>query len=93
MRYFEAYELLMDELRDYRWYKPDMLHPSEQAVDFIFQATPTLQARVILVHLIATAASFDFIQIRPIELLPLVTMCSGCFPACSVRRTNRFAQL
>ncbi|KAL1507067.1 hypothetical protein AB1Y20_007928 [Prymnesium parvum] len=35
--YFEAYEVIMDELRDYRWYKPDMLHPSEAAVDIVFQ--------------------------------------------------------
>ena len=34
--YFPAYEILLDELRDYRFYKPDMLHPSEQAVDYIY---------------------------------------------------------
>lgn len=34
--YFPAYELMNDELRDYRFYKPDMLHPSEQAADYIF---------------------------------------------------------
>ncbi len=34
--YFPAYELMNDELRDYRFYQPDMLHPSEQAVDYIF---------------------------------------------------------
>ena len=27
----------MDELRDYRFYKPDMLHPSEQAVHYIWE--------------------------------------------------------
>ena len=35
--YFPAYEILMDELRDYRFYKPDMLHPSEQAVHYIWE--------------------------------------------------------
>ena len=35
--YFPAYELLNDELRDYRFYAPDMIHPSEQAVEFIWQ--------------------------------------------------------
>ena len=35
--YFPAYEIFMDELRDYRFYKPDMLHPSEQAVEYIWQ--------------------------------------------------------
>lgn len=34
--YFPAYELLMDELRDYRFYAPDMLHPSETAIEYIF---------------------------------------------------------
>jgi len=35
--YFPAYELVMDELRDYRFYAPDMLHPSPQAVDYIWE--------------------------------------------------------
>ena len=34
--YFPSYELMMDELRDYRFYKKDMLHPSHQAVEFIW---------------------------------------------------------
>lgn len=35
--YFPAYEIVMDELRDYRFYAPDMLHISEVAVDFIWE--------------------------------------------------------
>jgi hypothetical protein len=35
--YFPAYEILMDELRDYRFYDPKMLQPSSQAVDYIWQ--------------------------------------------------------
>jgi lysophospholipase L1-like esterase len=35
--YFPAYEIMNDELRDYRFYAPDMLHPSEQAVDYIWE--------------------------------------------------------
>ena len=35
--YFPAYEILMDELRDYRFYAADMLHPSPQAVDFLWE--------------------------------------------------------
>jgi hypothetical protein len=35
--YFPAYELMMDELRDYRFYASDMLHPSEQAIDYIWE--------------------------------------------------------
>ena len=33
--YFPAYEIMMDELRDYRFYAEDMCHPSLQAVDYI----------------------------------------------------------
>ena len=35
--YFPAYELLLDELRDYRFYEADMLHPSAQAVEYIWE--------------------------------------------------------
>ena len=35
--YFPAYEIMMDELRDYRYYAADMIHPSEIAVDYIFE--------------------------------------------------------
>ena len=35
--YFPSYEILLDELRDYRFYASDMLHPSEQAVDYIYE--------------------------------------------------------
>lgn len=35
--YFPAYEIVLDELRDYRFYQPDMLHPSDQAVDYIYE--------------------------------------------------------
>lgn len=34
--YFPAYEIMMDELRDYRFYADDMLHPSPLAVDYIW---------------------------------------------------------
>jgi lysophospholipase L1-like esterase len=35
--YFPAYELLLDDLRDYRFYAADMIHPSDVAVDYIWQ--------------------------------------------------------
>ena len=35
--YFPAYEILLDELRDYRFYKEDMVHPSEQAIRYIWE--------------------------------------------------------
>ena len=37
VHYFPAYEIVMDELRDYRFYGDDMLHPSEVAIDFIWK--------------------------------------------------------
>lgn len=37
VEYFPAYEIITDELRDYRFYAPDMLHPSEQAVDYVWE--------------------------------------------------------
>ena len=35
--YFPAYEIMMAELRDYRFYREDMLHPTPQAVEYIWQ--------------------------------------------------------
>ena len=35
--YFPAYEILLDELRDYRFFKEDMVHPTEQAVRYIWE--------------------------------------------------------
>lgn len=35
--YFPAYEIMMDELRDYRFYAEDMIHPSSQAIDYIWE--------------------------------------------------------
>lgn len=37
VEYFPAFEIMMDELRDYRFYKKDMLHPNSLAVDYIWQ--------------------------------------------------------
>ena len=36
--YFPAYELVMDDLRDYRFYDDDMLHPSSSAISYIWEA-------------------------------------------------------
>jgi hypothetical protein len=35
--YFPSYEIMLDDLRDYRFYESDMLHPSQQAIDYIWQ--------------------------------------------------------
>lgn len=37
VEYFPAYEIMLDELRDYRFYADDMIHPSELAVEYIWQ--------------------------------------------------------
>ncbi len=37
VHYFPAYELVIDDLRDYRFYAPDMMHPTDQAIDYIWQ--------------------------------------------------------
>jgi hypothetical protein len=37
-KYFPAYELVMDDLRDYRFYNDDMLHPSASAINYIWEA-------------------------------------------------------
>ena len=35
--YFPSYEIMLDELRDYRFYAEDMVHPSQVAVDYIWE--------------------------------------------------------
>lgn len=35
--YFPSFEIVMDELRDYRFYNADLIHPNEQAVDYIYE--------------------------------------------------------
>jgi hypothetical protein len=37
-QYFPAYEMVMDDLRDYRFYNDDMLHPSTTAINYIWDA-------------------------------------------------------
>ena len=35
--YFPSYEILLDELRDYRFYDSDWIHPSQEAIDYIWE--------------------------------------------------------
>lgn len=35
--YFPSYEIMIDDLRDYRWYMSDMKHPSDEAIDYIYR--------------------------------------------------------
>lgn len=37
VHYFPAYEIVMDDLRDYRFYEADLIHPNEQAKEYIFE--------------------------------------------------------
>jgi hypothetical protein len=37
IEYFPSYEIMMDDLRDYRFYAEDMIHPSNQAVEYIWE--------------------------------------------------------
>lgn len=48
VEYFPAYELLLDDLRDYRFYKEDMIHPSNEAEEYIWE------------HFISQYGSSDF---------------------------------
>jgi len=36
LEYFPSYEIMIDDLRDYRFYKKDLIHPNEMAVDYIW---------------------------------------------------------
>ncbi|TCP25084.1 GSCFA family protein [Tenacibaculum skagerrakense] len=37
IHYFPSYELMMDELRDYRFYREDMIHPNQTAINYIWE--------------------------------------------------------
>lgn len=78
VEYFPAYEIVNDELRDYRFYAADMLHPTEQAVDYIWerfsdtyfsQLTADFIAewrplKQALAHKVLDATSNDFIKFK-----------------------------
>ena len=57
--YFPAYELLLDELRDYRFYANDMVHPSEIAINYIWE-------RLVATY-IETATQADMKQVDSIQ--------------------------
>ena len=78
VEYFPAYEIVNDELRDYRFYAADMLHPTEQAVDYIWErfsdtyfSQPTADfiaewrpLKQALAHKVLNATSNDFIKFK-----------------------------
>lgn len=69
VHYFPAYEIMMDELRDYRFYADDMLHPSPLAIEFIWekvlQAVIDEQAKPILNEINAIQKALNHRSFRP----------------------------
>ena len=57
LNYFPSYEIMMDELRDYRFYADDMMHPSPMAIDYIwerFAATQIAASAITTMELVQT---------------------------------------
>ena len=60
--YFPAYEIMMDDLRDYRFYAEDMVHPNKVAIDYIWNkflssiTSPTTQKEIGMVEQISRGA-------------------------------------
>ena len=57
LNYFPSYEIMMDELRDYRFYADDMMHPSSMAIDYIwerFAATQIAASAITTMELVQT---------------------------------------
>ena len=56
LHYFEAFEIMLDELRDYRFYADDLVHPSSLAVNYIWErfvdtfCTPQTKNELVLQH-------------------------------------------
>ena len=88
VEYFPAYEIVNDELRDYRFYAADMLHPTEQAVDYIWerfsdtffsQSTTDFIAewrplKQALAHKVLDATSNDFMKFKQSSIEKLNTI-------------------
>jgi len=67
--YFSAYEMVIDELRDYRFYKEDMIHPTPQAINYVWdkfastyfnEQTTQLNQRIEKLQQAALHRPFDF---------------------------------
>ena len=62
VHYFPSYEILIDDLRDYRYYADDLAHPSKMAVDYVWERfceavlTPKAQAKLPQIAQIVAAA-------------------------------------
>ncbi len=68
--YFPAYELVMDDLRDYRFFKEDMAHPTQVAIDYVYEKFQqqyfSIKSTALLKDLRKLASAR---QHRPIDLL------------------------
>lgn len=67
--YFPAYEILMDDLRDYRFYAEDLVHPNQTAINYIWQKFSiyyfTLESHQILEEIAKINASMDHRAFNP----------------------------
>lgn len=68
--YFPAYEIVLDELRDYRFYDPDMVHPSSLAVDVVWDGFQ----RATMVPAVRNQAHFNAKQCKRSHHIPLHTL-------------------
>ena len=72
--YFPSYELVMDELRDYRFYAADMIHLSEVAIDFVYEkfTQSNLEPQTLMlskqIEKISRAATHRFLQNNSAEI-------------------------
>ncbi|HOO84760.1 MAG TPA: GSCFA domain-containing protein [Prolixibacteraceae bacterium] len=72
--YFPAYELINDDLRDYRFYAPDMVHLSDTAINYVFEKirnayfSDNTQLTMKQIAAIVQAAQHRILQNNPIEL-------------------------
>ena len=67
--YFPAYEIMLDDLRDYRFYEPNMVHPTGQAVDYItekfFDAALSTTARSTMQRISKVVAAAEHRAFNP----------------------------
>lgn len=59
LKYFPSYEIMMDELRDYRFYEKDLLHPNETAISIIWEKFATVWVSTATIHLQKEIASIQ----------------------------------
>ena len=97
VEYFPAYEIVNDELRDYRFYAADMLHPTEQAVDYIWERfsdtyfsqsttdfiTEWRPLKQALAHKVLDATSNEFIKFKQSSIEKLNSI-AGKYPLLDV---------